>query len=55
MLKQREQQKKYADQRRRDEKYEVGDLVMLSTKKLAVGKGKLSDRWVGPLPRRRGA
>jgi hypothetical protein len=50
MLKQREQQKKYADQRRRDEKYEVGDLVMLSTEKLAVGKGKLSDRWVGPFP-----
>ena len=50
MLKQREQQKKYADQRRRDEKYEVGDLVMLSTDKLAVGRGKLSDRWVGPFP-----
>ena len=50
MLKQREQQKKYADQRRRDERYEVGDLVMLSTEKLAEGKGKLSDRWVGPFP-----
>jgi transposase InsO family protein len=48
MLKMREQQRKYADQRRRDERYQVGDLVMLSTEKLAVGRGKLKDRWVGP-------
>lgn len=50
MLKMREQQRKYADQRRRDERYQVGDLVMLSTDKLAVGRGKLKDRWVGPFP-----
>lgn len=48
MIKQREQQKKYADQRRRDERYQVGDLVMLSIEHLAAGKGKLRDRWVGP-------
>jgi hypothetical protein len=48
MLKQRELQKKYADQKRREEKYEPGDLVMLSTENLTVGRGKLSDRYVGP-------
>ena len=48
MLKQRELQKKYADQRRREEKYEPGDLVMLSTENLTAGRGKLSDRYVGP-------
>ena len=50
MLKMREQQRKSADRRRRDERYQVGDLVMLSTEKLAVGRGKLKDRWVGPFP-----
>src|ERR1700761_525310 len=48
MLRQREEQKKYADQRRRDEQYQVGDLVMLSMKNLAQGKTKLSDRYAGP-------
>jgi transposase InsO family protein len=48
MLRQREQQKKYADRRRRDEQYHVGDLVMLSTKDLAQGRTKLSDRYAGP-------
>jgi transposase InsO family protein len=48
MLKMREHQRKNADRRRRDERYQVGDLVMLSTDKLAVGRGKLKDRWVGP-------
>lgn len=48
MLKQREQQKKYADMKRRDERYKVGDLVMLTTKNLAQGKGKLADRYAGP-------
>jgi transposase InsO family protein len=48
MLKQREQQKKYADRKRRDERYEVGDLVMLSTKNLAQRRGKLADRYAGP-------
>ena len=48
MIKMREQQRKYADKRRRDERYELGDQVMLRTENLAVGRGKLSDRWVGP-------
>ena len=48
MLRQREQQKKYADQRRRDEQYRVGDLVMLRMKDLAQGRTKLSDRYAGP-------
>jgi hypothetical protein len=50
MVKQREQQRKYADQQRREERYRVGDQVMLSTEHLAAGKGKLQDRWVGPFP-----
>jgi hypothetical protein len=49
MVKQREQQKKYADRHRRDEKYKVGDLVMLSTENLPIGRGKLTDRYIGPL------
>ena len=48
MVQQRAQQKKYADMRRREEHYQVGDQVMLSTKHLAEGQGKLRDRWVGP-------
>jgi hypothetical protein len=49
MVKQREQQKKYADKLRRDEQYKVGDLVMLSTENLPIGQGKLTDRFIGPL------
>jgi hypothetical protein len=48
MIRQRAQQKKYADLRRREERYVVGDQVMLSTEHLAEGKGKLRDRWIGP-------
>ena len=48
MLRQREQQKKWADRKRRDERYAVGDSVMLSTDQLAQGKGKLRDPWIGP-------
>jgi transposase InsO family protein len=44
----RERQRKYADQSRREEKYEVGDQVMLSTENLAVGRGKLTDLYIGP-------
>jgi transposase InsO family protein/predicted aspartyl protease len=50
MMRAQEKQKKYADEKRRDERYEVGDLVMLSLKHLGKRKGKLSDRWVGPFP-----
>jgi hypothetical protein len=49
MVKQREQQKKYADRLRREEQYKVGDLVMLSTANLPIGQGKLTDRYIGPL------
>jgi transposase InsO family protein len=48
MLQQRERQKKYADKKRREERYVVGDLVMLSTENLAKHQGKLSDPYVGP-------
>ena len=48
MIRQRAQQKKFADMRRREEHYKVGDQVMLTTDKLAEGRGKLRDRWVGP-------
>jgi transposase InsO family protein len=48
MIQQRAQQKKFADRRRREERYEVGDQVMLTTEKLAEGRGKLRDRWIGP-------
>src|SRR6185437_3495889 len=49
MLKQREQQKKYADRLRRTQQYQVGDLVMLTTENLPIGRGKLTDRYIGPL------
>jgi hypothetical protein len=48
MIRQRAQQKKFADKRRREERYKVGDQVMLTTDKLAEGRGKLRDRWIGP-------
>ena len=48
MIRQRAQQKKFADMKRREEQYKVGDQVMLTTDKLAEGRGKLKDRWVGP-------
>ena len=50
MIRQRAQQKKFADMKRREERYVVGDQVMLTTEKLAEGRGKLKDRWVGPFP-----
>jgi hypothetical protein len=40
--------KKYADMRRRDEQYAVGDQVMLSTKHMAKQQGKLNPLFVGP-------
>ena len=48
MMKAQERQKRNADVRRRDERYEVGDMVMLNLRDLGKSKGKLSDRWVGP-------
>ena len=50
-----EQQKKYADKRRRDVEFQVGDEVLLSTKTLplvvaAGGSAKLSPLYCGPFP-----
>ena len=41
-------QKKYADMKRRDVKYDVGDSVYLSTRNLRTHGGKLVDKWAGP-------
>ena len=41
-------QKKYADERRRDVKYAVGDKAMLSTENLKTTDGKLTDKYLGP-------
>ena len=42
-------QKRYADARRRDVNFNVGDLVLLATKNLRLqGPRKLQDRFVGP-------
>lgn len=41
-------QKKYADEKRRDVKYKVGDSVYLSTRHLKAFGGKLIAKWVGP-------
>ena len=41
-------QKKYADRKRRDVTYEVGDKVYLSTRNLPAYGGKLLAKWVGP-------
>ena len=51
MLKVQSQQKKYADRKRRDIEFTVGDKVFLSSRnlKLAVASRKLADRYVGPL------
>jgi hypothetical protein len=48
MMESQVRMKKYADLRRRDEQYAVGDQVMLSTKNLAKRWGKLSPLFVGP-------
>ena len=41
-------QKKYADERRSDVKYKVGDRVMLSTENLKTTDGKMTDKYLGP-------
>ena len=41
-------QKKYADEKRREVQYEVGDSVYLSTRNLKPYGGKLVAKWVGP-------
>lgn len=43
--------KAYADKSRREVTYEVGDLVLLSTKNLSLsGPKKFRPKWVGPFP-----
>ena len=41
-------QKRYADLRRREVQYDVGDSVYLSTSNLRLHGGKLRAKWVGP-------
>ena len=41
-------QKKYADRKRREVRYEVGDKVYLSTRNLRAYGGKLLAKWTGP-------
>ena len=49
LLRAQASQKLYADARRRDVKYNVGDLVLLATKNLCLqGPRKLQDCFVGP-------
>jgi predicted aspartyl protease/transposase InsO family protein len=43
-----ERQKKYADLKRREVHYDVGDSVYLSTRNLQAYGGKLLAKWVGP-------
>jgi hypothetical protein len=50
MMAARDKMKKTADENRRDVRYNVGDLVMLSTAHLAKHGTKLSDLYVGPFP-----
>ena len=47
----RDRQKRYADEKRRDVEFSVGDQVLLSTKNIRlkyVGATKLMPRWIGP-------
>ena len=46
----REKMKAQADKARRDERYAVGDRVLLSTKNLSKHSSKLSDPFIGPFP-----
>ena len=49
LLRAQASQKRYADGRRRDVNFNVGDLVLLATKNLRLqGPRKLQDRFVGP-------
>ncbi len=50
MMVRRERMRVNADRDRRDEKYAVGDRVLLSTKHLSQHSSKLSDPFIGPFP-----
>jgi hypothetical protein len=41
-------QKKYADRKRVDVRYEAGDSVWLSTENIGLFGGKMVDKWIGP-------
>ena len=41
-------QKRYADRKRREVRYDIGDSVYLSTRNLKTYAGKLLAKWVGP-------
>jgi hypothetical protein len=45
----REYNQEYVNQRRREEKFNAGDFVMLSTKNIKEFDNKLCPRWIGPL------
>lgn len=50
LTKAQERQKKYADQGRREEEYDVGDRVLLNTEDITftTGSKKLLDKYIGP-------
>lgn len=48
LVAEREKQAKYADQKRRPVKYDVGQMVYLSAQNLKTARGKLKERWAGP-------
>ena len=48
LVAEREKQARHADKRRRPVRYEVGQMVYLSSKHLSTVKGKLKERWTGP-------
>ena len=48
LLLEQARQKKYADRKRRDVRYDVGDSVYLSTRNLSTLGGKLTAKWAGP-------
>ena len=52
MLAAQDRAKAYVDKNRKHVEYAVGDLVLLSTKNLAVQQGsrKLMPKWIGPFP-----
>ena len=48
-----QRQKRYADEKRRDEEFAVGQQVMLSTRNISLknpGSPKLMPKWIGPYP-----
>jgi len=53
IIKSQEQQKKYADQHRKDHQFKIGDLVLLNNRNLNPAdrrSRKLAHKWEGPFP-----